>query len=176
MPTTEQPPVLRADSSALDAVCAGAGGTEADLGWALAIVNRAFRQRAGASMIDVPGGPRGHLVLSTVAQGPPRSQLALAQQLGVDKTVMTYLLDELEAAGLLTRRPDPADRRARQVVITARGTRSLAKFGHRIGEAEDKLLAPLDAAERTVLRELLGRIARSTQLTGESCLADDAGC
>src|SRR5204862_8339718 len=46
------------------------------------------------------------------AQGVVRTQLALAQHLGVDRTVMTYLIDDLEAAKLIERRPDPTDRRA----------------------------------------------------------------
>jgi DNA-binding MarR family transcriptional regulator len=39
---------------------------------------------------------------------------------------MTYPLDELEAAKLIERRPDPADRRARRVVATQFGTELLA--------------------------------------------------
>jgi len=34
-----------------------------------------------------------------------------AQQLGIDRTVMTHLLDDLERADLGERRPAPADRR-----------------------------------------------------------------
>jgi DNA-binding MarR family transcriptional regulator len=34
---------------------------------------------------------------------------------------MTYLLDDLEAASLIERRPDPADRRARRIVATQKG-------------------------------------------------------
>ena len=118
-------------------------------------------------MADLPGGLRGYLVLAAVAQGQPRSQLALAQQLAVDKTAMTYLLDELETAGLVTRRPDPADRRARQVAVTAKGSTVLEDFGRRLVEAEAKVLAPLSAAERKTLRELLGRVANSAQSVGE---------
>ena len=66
-------------------------------------------------------GARGYLVLAVAGQGEPKSQLALAQHLGVDRTAMTYLLDDLEAAGLVERRPDPADRRARRVTLTDAG-------------------------------------------------------
>ncbi len=169
---------LAEQNAASDVVCSGADGTEADLGWALAIVSRAFRLHAGSSLSELPGGPRGFLVLRSVAQGQPRSQLALAQQLGVDKTVMTYLLDELEGAGLITRRPDPADRRARQVAITSSGTAALDEFGRRVEEAEAKVLAPLSSAERKTLRELLGRAANSAQNVGEAaqvCLEATGG-
>jgi DNA-binding transcriptional MocR family regulator len=62
--------------------------------------------------------------LDAAAHGAVGSQLALAQHLGIDRTVMTYLLDDLEAAGLIERRPDPADRRARRVVATQLGMES----------------------------------------------------
>lgn len=161
-------------SAVTDTVCSGSDANEADLGWALAIVTRAFRLHSGASLSALPGGPRGYLVLAAVAQGQPRSQLALAQQLGVDKTVMTYLLDELEGASLVTRRPDPADRRARQVAVTAEGSAALTEFGRRLAEAEDRLLAPLDGAERKALRDLLGRVANSAQSVGADGAAGNA--
>jgi DNA-binding MarR family transcriptional regulator len=152
----------------VESVCT-AVGTEADLGWALSIVIREFRLTAGSSVADLPGGLRGYLVLNTVAHGQPRSQLALAQQLAVDKTAMTYLLDELETAGLVTRRPDPADRRARQVAVTAAGSKLLEEFARRLDAAEAKVLSPLTTTERQTLRALLGRVANSAQSPEAVC-------
>ena len=148
-------------------------GVETDLGWGLSTVGRVFRQLAASSVADLPGGPRGYLVLTAVARSRPGSQLALAQQLGVDKTVMTYLLDELETAGLVERRPDPADRRARHVLITDRGTESLKDFGARLSTAEVKLLAPLGSDEARAFREMIERIARSAQVGPDVCLVSD---
>lgn len=45
----------------------------------------------------------------------------LAQLSGRHKQVIGVLVDELEALGYVERRPDPADRRAKLVVPTARG-------------------------------------------------------
>ena len=81
---------------------------EGDLGWMLGASFRAYAKAAGHVLSDLPGGPRGYQVLVAAARGTARSQLALAQQLGVDRTVMTYLLDDLEAARLIKRQPDPA--------------------------------------------------------------------
>jgi hypothetical protein len=36
-------------------------------------------------------------VLAAATRGEPGSQLALAQHLGVDRTVMTYLVDDLRS-------------------------------------------------------------------------------
>ena len=100
---------------------------EADLGWALGRVARAHLRTAQDVVAGLPGGPGGYQVLAGLAGGPPRTQLALARTLGLDRTVMTYLLDELEGADLVARRPDPADRRARQVLLTDTGRMPCAK-------------------------------------------------
>src|SRR5260370_42709662 len=82
-----------------------------DLGWALGTIFRSYVKAAGVAVADLPGGPRGYQVLTAASNGGPGTPLALANQLGVDRTVMTYLLDDLERAGLIERRPHPADRR-----------------------------------------------------------------
>jgi DNA-binding MarR family transcriptional regulator len=117
-----------------------------DLGWGLGTLFRAYVAAAHDAVADLPGGPRGYQVLSAAAQGAVGSQLALAQHLGIDRTVMTYLLDDLEAANLIERRPDPADRRARRVVATQHGSELLAELHKRLRAAEAFLLTPLDQA------------------------------
>jgi DNA-binding MarR family transcriptional regulator len=114
-----------------------------DLGWGLGMIFRAYVKAAHAAVADLPGGPRGYQVLSAAAQGTVASQLALAQHLGVDRTVMTYLLDDLEAASLIERRPDPTDRRARRIVATPKGNELLGSLNDRLRAAEAHLLAPL---------------------------------
>jgi DNA-binding MarR family transcriptional regulator len=97
--------------------------------------------------------------LDAAAHGAVGSQLALAQHLGIDRTVMTYLLDDLEAAGLIERRPDPADRRARRVVATQLGMESLVALDLRLHAAEEQLLLPLDGEQRQSFRRQLRLLA-----------------
>jgi DNA-binding MarR family transcriptional regulator len=123
-----------------------------DLGWGLGMIFRAYVKAAHAAVADLPGGPRGYQVLSAAAQGTVASQLALAQYLGVDRTVMTYLLDDLEAANLIERRPDPADRRARRIVATDQGSELLTSLNDRLRAAEAHLLAPLGTEKRDAFR------------------------
>jgi DNA-binding MarR family transcriptional regulator len=113
-----------------------------DLGWGLGMIFRAYVKAAHAAVTDLPGGPRAYQVLSAAAQGTVNSQLALAQHLGVDRTAMTYLLDDLEAANLIERRPDPADRRAHRIVATQKGNELLSSLDDRLAAAEAHLLAP----------------------------------
>jgi DNA-binding MarR family transcriptional regulator len=123
-------------------------------------VIRGHVKAANAAFADVPGGPRGYQVLAAATRGEPESQLALAQHLGVDRTVMTYLLDDLEGAGLIERRPDPADRRARRIVATTRGRELLGDLDQRLRAAEQLVLAGLDTTEdRQTFRALLRQLA-----------------
>jgi DNA-binding MarR family transcriptional regulator len=145
--------------SACDDATDVCGALDADVGWALGVVFRSYLRIANATLCDVPGGPRGYQVLASAAGDRPGTQLALAQQLGVDRTVMTYLLDDLEAAGLVERRPDPADRRARRVVATDRGKDLLAGLNEHLHRAEEHLLSPLAEQDRVAFRVLLQHLA-----------------
>ncbi|MFC3994393.1 MarR family winged helix-turn-helix transcriptional regulator [Nocardiopsis sediminis] len=154
----------------------GDGGLGADLGWTLGVAYRAYVKMAADAAAAVPGSHRGRQVLAAAAHEVPGTQRALAQRLGVDRTAMTYLIDDLAAAGLVERRPDPADRRNRQVVATDAGRRALEGVDRRLRTAEEYLLAGLDTADRTALRTLLRRLAAyidSADPVGDACQAVD---
>jgi DNA-binding MarR family transcriptional regulator len=137
-----------------------------DLGWALAVMFRAYVKTADEIAAGVPGGQRGYQVLSAVARDEPGSQAALAQRLGIDRTVMTYLLDDLESARLVERQADPADRRSRRVVATGHGRRVLAGLDERFAEAERHLLSALPSADQAQLRRLLRELAIRANASG----------
>jgi DNA-binding MarR family transcriptional regulator len=152
------------------AVAADVGHTGPDLGWGLVTAARAFKGLAATAVdASLPGGARGYQVLQTAARGRPPSQLALARELGIDKTVMTYLLDELEEAGLIERRPDPNDRRARHIHLTDLGQRALLTSRKSISAAEDELLSALSVKEAEKFRDFVERIARASQLRPDPC-------
>jgi len=141
--------------------------TEDDLGWALGVLLRAYRELVTAALGDFPHGPRGYQTLAEVIRAQRPSQLALANYLGIDRTVMTYLVDDLEAAGLVERRPNPADRRQRQVVATEQGQQAMATLCQEVARAEDTVLGALDADERATLRRLLNKAACATGVATE---------
>lgn len=129
--------------------------TNEDFGWALGVLLRAYRDRIGPALGGFPHGMRGYQTLSEVVRGQPPSQLALANRLGIDRTVMTYLIDGLVEAGLVERRLNPLDRRQRQIVATPRGRQAVAALCRQAAEAEDAVLGALDEQERAVFRRLL---------------------
>jgi DNA-binding MarR family transcriptional regulator len=146
-----------------------------DLGWALGALSRCYGKAVAATFADVPGGPRGYQVLAAAARDEHGSQLALAQHLGVDRTVMTYLLDNLAEVGLIERRSDPADRRTRRIVATPRGRALLDRLREQLSAAEDRVLAGLDDTEdQQAFRALLRRLAVHATTTLDSTAPD--GC
>lgn len=147
---------------------------DTDLGWAIRLVSTAFRRVATDSVADLPGGARGYLVLVALAGGEPPSQLALAKEVSLDRTVMTYLLDDLEAHELISRRPDPRDRRARQVLLTDAGRARLEQARRSLAAAEQRLLVDLGDQDAEQLRTLLSRVARTA--LRESLGPDRADC
>ncbi|MEV5893947.1 MarR family winged helix-turn-helix transcriptional regulator [Nonomuraea fuscirosea] len=132
---------------------------EDNLGWTLGVLLRAYQSSVVTVIGDLPHGPRGYQTLAAVVAGDHPTQLALAAHLGIDRTVMTYLVDDLVQAGLVERRLNPADRRQRRIVATSEGVRAFEKLERRVREAEDGLLGALDAAERETFRTLLRRVA-----------------
>jgi DNA-binding MarR family transcriptional regulator len=71
---------------------------------------------------------------------------------------MVKVLDDLTAAGHVTRTRDPADRRRVRVALTASGTTALAAQVAQAESVQSALLAPLTPQERTTLHTLLLRI------------------
>jgi DNA-binding MarR family transcriptional regulator len=142
-----------------DAVPSGASGVE-DFGQALGVLLRSYREGIAPVLGDFPHGARGYQTLCEVVRADQPSQLALANRVGIDRTVMTYIIDELVAAGLVERRFNPADRRQRQIVATPDGRRAIAALCRRVSEAERAVLGALDAEERERFRRLLDKAAR----------------
>jgi DNA-binding MarR family transcriptional regulator len=136
-------------------------GERADLGWSLGTLLRGYVKRSADVLGDLPGGSRGYQVLSFAGDGSCGNQAAIAESTGLDRTVLTYLIDDLEKAGLVVRTPDPHDRRSRQVNLTDAGAARLRDLTARMGEVETQLLARIPRADADELRRVVARAARS---------------
>jgi DNA-binding MarR family transcriptional regulator len=115
-------------------------------------------------------GARDWIVLSALRAGPRQTQLALANALGLDKTTMTSLLDRMEARGLITRRLDRSDRRARIPELTEAGRETQAEVTRARDRVEAGLLSTFTGEEQRRLRELLGRLAAAAPTDHGSCM------
>lgn len=101
----------------------------------------------------------GYIVLNALEPAPESTQAALAAKIGADKTRIIATLDDLQAAGLITREPDPADRRARLLSITPEGSRLRRAVQAEIQDGEDRLLAELPAGDREAFLRSAARLS-----------------
>lgn len=100
-----------------------------------------------------------YVALTHLAKAPAPTQMALAEQMGYDKTRLIGILDQLADEGLIEREPDPEDRRARIVRLTAAGRARHLEAQADIRAMESEMLERLSDAERAMLREVLAQLA-----------------
>lgn len=101
--------------------------------------------------------------LSRVTGEPGIDQNGLAERLGVERARVSQLVDELEKRGLVDRRVNGADRRARQLRLTPRGEQVRARLHPKSNAIQMGILASLTSSEREILLDLLVRVVESNR-------------
>lgn len=91
--------------------------------------------------------------------GTPLRLSELAERLRIAPRSATEVVDQLEARGLVARAPDPRDRRATLVSLTAEGRALTERVGAVRGEQSDRFFARLAPKDRGELGRLLGILA-----------------
>ncbi|NGP19350.1 MarR family winged helix-turn-helix transcriptional regulator [Devosia aurantiaca] len=145
--------------------------SNSNLGWALTALLRDYLKQVDDSLKDLPGGSRGFMMLTAIAETDCQSQVVLAERLGLDRTTVTYLIDGLERENLLTRTPDPADRRARHINLTDHGAARLASLIKAVDAVEARVLSRLSGGEAEHFRHILIKAAGLAPDTAEMCQA-----
>jgi DNA-binding MarR family transcriptional regulator len=102
--------------------------------------------------------PLQYAVLAYVQAEPDLDQIGLAARLGIDRNNTSVLVEQLEAKGLLSRRVNGADRRARLLRLTPRGEKLRARIQPVTYAGQQRLLSVLEPAERELLLDLLVRV------------------
>ena len=82
----------------------------------------------------------------------------LAERASITAQSMGELVDELERAGYVERRPDPSDRRAKRVYLTRTGRRSVQAAGAAVLETEARVRKVLGSGDYGRLRRMLDRV------------------
>ncbi len=98
-------------------------------------------------------------VLIAIDDRVPLSQQEVARRLGVNRTTMVVLIDELESKGLVRRQRDPDDRRKNVVALTEAGRTTLRAASRASDEAERRYLGPLSGDGGARLKEALRAVA-----------------
>src|ERR1700744_1639832 len=71
-------------------------------------------------------------VISGLDRYGPRSAAQLAEDIGLDRSVVSRHASRLAAAGLIERRPDPSDGRAVPLALTGSGRRAVEQMRRRL--------------------------------------------
>lgn len=86
------------------------------------------------------------------------SQTELSARSQIDRTTMGGIIDRLEKEVLVERRPNPDDRRAYKVFLTAKGKSLEEELCAVAGHVQNKVNAPLTTEEQANLIRLLEKI------------------
>lgn len=125
----------------------------------LLAAERALRAHFESSAADVGLSVTHAQTLLSLEQ--PRRMREVAHDMRCEPSHVTGIADALEADGYLRRETDPADRRAKRLVLTPRGRRLRDRMVHRLNE-NAPIISTLDLGQRTQLLELL----RAAQAVG----------
>ena len=112
---------------------------------------------------------RDYIVLSALDKTPNLTQVELGKALGLDKTTLMGQVDRLERMGLVVRRNDPRDRRARIPEITEAGNALRAKVASACDNVEAAAVNGFSQDQAHVFRRMLVEIIGNSEDRG-SCL------
>jgi DNA-binding MarR family transcriptional regulator len=103
--------------------------------------------------------PVEYTILALIGKNPGGSPAQLAKALAVTAPNITMWIDKLEARGLVARQRSDTDKRAQHLQLTAKGKSLVDVATERVLAAEREALADLTEGERTILVELLHKVA-----------------
>jgi MarR family transcriptional regulator for hemolysin len=94
-------------------------------------------------------------------------QNALADAIGIEGASLVRLIDELQSSGLVTREPDPSDRRANVISLTPRGREVVHEVNEDIQALRRQICAGVDAADVEATRRVFTAIKAAAGRDGE---------
>lgn len=100
----------------------------------------------------------GYVVLLALDRSSVRTQAALAEAIGADKTRIIRTLDDLQQQGFIEREADPDDRRVRLLAITDAGRAVKDAVQRDIQRGEERWLGELSADDRKVFLRVLKQL------------------
>jgi DNA-binding MarR family transcriptional regulator len=124
-------------------------------------VTKALRADVERALAEHELGTSDYGVLVALGDFGVLSQQQLADRLDADKSHVVRLIDQLEDRGLVTRAPDPTDRRRHHIELTPAGRKLLRLMAPIVERAEEEHLSALSNTERRTLTTLLQRLLDS---------------
>ncbi|MER7889752.1 MarR family transcriptional regulator [Micromonospora sp. NPDC094482] len=132
-----------------------ADGDDETLAEAFWGVARRLRHRTRESLEPWDVTPSQARALGVLARHGVLRPSSLAEHLRIAARSATEVVDDLQARGLVERRPDPNDRRATLVALTAEGARTASAIRDARHAEADRFFADLDPVDREQLARIL---------------------
>lgn len=126
---------------------------------AYVIVRTDFRETLGEDGLSA----RVFSALSLTVRFPNITQSELARMMGIERSGLVAIVDELEARKFLRRAPVPGDRRVQALVPTEAGRAAYRKAIKAVRAHEDRLFADMTEGEKDTLLALLRKIRRTEE-------------
>ena len=99
--------------------------------------------------------------LQTVRRQPGLDQRTLAATIGFDTSTIAGVIDRLERRELIQRNASPGDRRVRLLTLTPAAEALLDELVPGMLRAQQRMLAPLPAADRTRFMAMLKTLVKA---------------
>lgn len=96
--------------------------------------------------------------LEIIAANPGISQALLSAEVGLDKSAVVPLVDDMERRGWVVRTRSQTDRRRNHLSITEQGREELDSLANQMSLTEANALAVLSAAERAMIGAALDKV------------------
>ena len=132
-----------------------------NLGWLMSdttrLLRRAFEERVRTTGITAP---QARLLL-TLERAPGENQAFYAERLEVEPISLCRMVDRMEDAGLVERKPNPADRRAHQLHLTPRAVAEIARIRSALDGMLDRMVEGLDEREQSEFTRMLSIVSEN---------------
>jgi MarR family transcriptional regulator, transcriptional regulator for hemolysin len=113
-------------------------------------------------------------VLAFLSRDDGSPQTNLADELDVGKVALGGLVDRLEEAGMVQRRPDPIDRRVKRVFLTKEGRRLVSQNKELDKSVNETTLSGVSEADFEVTMRTLEKMKSNLLTALEGATADTA--
>jgi DNA-binding MarR family transcriptional regulator len=117
------------------------------------LVRTGFERRVSRIGLDITAGEARALIHVAVMEGA--RQTAIAERMGVEPMTVCAYLDRLEKIGLVSRQPDPLDRRAKNVRTTDAADAIITAIRRETAALFDEIQDGLDPEQRAALLSTL---------------------
>jgi MarR family transcriptional regulator for hemolysin len=146
---------------------------QSEIGLLIARLARLWRRQADQALADHGLSQATAHPLRILSRGKCVRQGVLAEEIGIEGPSLVRLIDLLQTEGLVERREDPTDRRAKTLHLTAAGEAKAEEINRILRRVRADLLKDISAEELSITYDVLQRIEqRANRLHGATLEAE----